>query len=409
MSETETLTLPVLPLANGAVLPQMVVTIALETDEAKNAAQAAREGDGRLVLVPRADGRYSRIGTIARVENAGELGNGLQALVVRGLARGRVGVGSPGTSGALHVAVEPLDEVTTGARTRELAREYRAMVEELLEKRGLQRLVGMMQGVDEPGALADSATYWPDLTQEQRIELLETVDVEARLELVIGWARELLADTELRERIRNEVAEGLDGQQREMLLRRQLDAIRKELGEDDADEVAQYRTRVAEANMPDVVRVAVDREIDRLERMGAQNPEHGWIRTWLDTMLEIPWGVHAPEQADLVEARRVLDADHEGLDSVKDRILEFLAVRGLRRERNLGTVGGRGSGAILALVGPPGVGKTSLGESVARVGPSVRARRRRWRARRSRDPWSPSYLRRCASRTHRARSPRPAR
>jgi ATP-dependent Lon protease len=367
MPETETLTLPVLPLANGAVLPQMVVTIALETDEARDAAQAAREGDGRLVLVPRADGRYSRIGTIARVENAGELGNGFQALVVRGLARARVGVGSPGASGALHVAVEPLDEGIPGPRARELAREYRALVEELLEHRGLRRLVGMIQGVDEPGALADSATYWPDLTQEQRIELLETIDVEARLELVIGWAREALADTELRERIRSEVAEGLDGQQREMLLRRQLDAIRKELGDDDADEVAGYRTRVADAQMPDTVRVAVDREIDRLERMGAQNPEHGWIRTWLDTMLEIPWGLRAAEQTDLATARRVLDADHEGLDSVKDRILEFLAVRGLRRARDLGAVGGRGSGAILALVGPPGVGKTSLGESVARA------------------------------------------
>ena len=366
MSETETLTLPVLPLANGAVLPQMVVTIALETDEARSAAKAATEGDGRLVLVPRSDGRYSRIGTIARVENAGELGNGLQALVVRGLARGRVGVGSPGTSGALHVAVEPIDETAPGPAPAS-SPVSTALVEELLEKRGLNRLSGMLPSVDEPGALADSATYWPDLTQEQRIELLETVDVDARLELVIGWARELLADTELRERIRTEVAEGLDGQQREMLLRRQLDAIRKELGEDDADDVAQYRTKVAESKMPDTVRVAVDREIDRLERMGAQNPEHGWIRTWLDTMLEIPWGVHAADQTDLVEARRVLDADHEGLDTVKDRILEFLAVRGLRRERDLGAVGGRGSGAILALVGPPGVGKTSLGESVARA------------------------------------------
>jgi ATP-dependent Lon protease len=367
MSETDTLTLPVLPLANGAVLPQMVVTIGLETDEARSAAKAATEGDGRLVLVPRSDGRYSRLGTIARVENSGELGNGLQALVVRGLARARIGVGSPGASGALEVAVEPIDETTPGPRTRELAREYRALVEELLEKRGLNRLSGMLPSVDEPGALADSATYWPELTQEQRIELLETVEVDARLELVIGWARELLADTELRDRIRTEVADGLEGQQREMLLRRQLDAIRKELGEDDADDVGQYRTKVAESKMPDAVRVAVDREIDRLERMGAQNPEHGWIRTWLDTMLEIPWGVNAADQTDLVEARRVLDEDHEGLDTVKDRILEFLAVRGLRRERDLGAVGGRGSGAILALVGPPGVGKTSLGESVARA------------------------------------------
>src|SRR5262249_52652504 len=155
---------------------------------------------------------------------------------------------------------------------------------------------------------------------------------------VIGWAREALADTELRAKIRDEVAEGLDGQQREMLLRRQLDAIRKELGEDDADEIAQYRTRVAEANLPDGVRIAVDREIDRLERMGAQNPEHGWIRTWLDTMLDVPWGTRAEEQTDLGEARRVLDEDHEGLDTVKDRIVEFLAVRGLRRARDLGSL-----------------------------------------------------------------------
>src|SRR5262249_55812819 len=161
----ETFTLPVLPLANGAVLPQMVVTIALETDEARAAAQAARDGDGRLVLVPKADGRYSRVGTVARVENAGELGNGLQALVVRGLARAGVGSGSPGPSGALPVTLEPIDEGVPSARTRELAREYRAIVEELLEARGLRRLVGMIQGVDEPGALADSATYWPDLSQ----------------------------------------------------------------------------------------------------------------------------------------------------------------------------------------------------------------------------------------------------
>jgi ATP-dependent Lon protease len=202
---------------------------------------------------------------------------------------------------------------------------------------------------------------------EQRVQLLETVDVEARLELAIAWAREVLADLELKDKIRTEVSEDLDKQQREMLLRRQLDAIRKELGDSEDDAVAEYRAKLAEMDVPDTVFNAIEKELDRLERMGPQSPEHAWVRNWLDAVFELPWGKNADEHGDLAAARGVLDADHEGLDKVKNRILEFLAVRVLRNERGLGAVSGRGSGAILALVGPPGVGKTSLGESVARA------------------------------------------
>jgi ATP-dependent Lon protease len=367
MAPTETVTLPLLPLTTGVVFPQMVVTVTLESDEARRAAAAAEARDGRMVLVPRVDGRYARVGTITQIESAGERPGGGRALVIRGVGRGRVGAGVPGPEGALHVAVEPVAEPAPGPRTGELAREYRAVVTAILEHRGARRLADVLQGVDEPGPLADTAAYSPDLTMEQRVELLEAIDVDARLELAIRFLREVLADLELTEKIRTEVADDLEQSQREMLLRRQMEAIRKELGDAADDDVAEYRARAAAKALPDAVRGAVERELDRFERMGPQNPEHAWVRNWLDAVLDLPWGEHAPERDDLGEARGVLDADHEGLDEVKERILEFLAVRALRRARGLGAVRGRGAGAILALVGPPGVGKTSLGESVARA------------------------------------------
>ncbi len=367
MPETQTQLLPLLPLTQGVVLPQMVVTIALETDEAKRAGAAAEQAGNRIVLVPRIDGRFARVGTVATLESSGELPNGTRALVIRGISRARIGTGETGAHGALHVRIEELEEQVPTPRAKELAREYRAVIETILEHRGARRIADVLSGVDDPGQLADTAAYSPDLTIEQRVELLETIDVEQRLHLALSWARDVLADLELKEKIRAEVSDDLDKQQRELLLRRQMDAIRKELGDSEEDAVAEYRTRVAEKQLPDPVRLAVDKELDRFERMGPQNPEQAWVRNWLDAVLDLPWGEFADEHTDLAAARGVLDEDHEGLADVKDRILEFLAVRVLRKERGLGTVSGRGSGAILGLVGPPGVGKTSLGESVARA------------------------------------------
>jgi ATP-dependent Lon protease len=363
----ERATLPLLALTTGVVLPQMVVTLALETDDAKRAADAATSGDGLLLLVPRVDGRYARVGTVARVESAGELPNGVGALVLRGLHRAVVGTGVAGTGDALWIEAETVEEPAPSERVGELAREYRAVVGAIAERLGSRRFNEALQGVTDPGALADTAGWWPDLPVERKVELLETTDVEARLEKVVAWGRDALGELELADKIRTEVTDGMEQQQREFLLRRQLDAIRKELGEDEGDAVAEYRTRTAVADLPDAVRQAAQKEIDRLERAGPQNPEHGWIRTWLDTLLDLPWGVRSDDALDVKEARRVLDADHTGLDDVKDRIVELLAVRRLRSERKLAAATGRGAGAILALVGPPGVGKTSLGESVARA------------------------------------------
>jgi ATP-dependent Lon protease len=372
LNETaEHLTLPLLPLATGVVLPQMVVTLALETDEAKAAADAATGGDGQLLLVPRVDGRYARVGTIARIESAGELPNGVRALVLRGVQRATVGVGVAGTSAGLWVEAEPVDDSGEPTeRARELARDYRAIVGAIAERRGAGRLREALAGVTDPGALADTAGWWPDLEAERKVELLETIDVEVRLEKVVAWARDALAELDVADKIRSEVTDGMERQQREFLLRQQLAAIKKELGEDgDDDVIEEYRRRIAEGGLPEAVRESATREVDRLERTSEQSPEHGWIRTWLDSLLDVPWGERSDDNLDVNDARRVLDEDHTGLSDVKDRIVELLAVRKLRAERGFDETndGRRGAGAILALVGPPGVGKTSLGESVARA------------------------------------------
>ena len=358
-------TLPLLPLTSGVVLPGMVITMALETDEAKAAAEAARTADGRLLLVPRVDGRYARIGTISVIEDSGHLPSGIPALVVRGLQRASIGAGVPGTGTALWVQVDAIVEGEASDPARELAREYRAVMENILEARGAGRVIELLRGISEPGALADASGYSPDLDFAQKVEVLETLDVEQRLRRVLGWARDTLGDLTLRERIRTDVEQGMEKTQREFLLRRQMEAIRKELDGNESED--DYRSRVAARDLPDAVRTAVERDIDKLERTSEQSPEHGWIRTWLDTVLELPWGERSADRLDVTEAARILDEDHDGLGDVKERILEHLAVRKLRSERGLVPVGGRGAGAILALVGPPGVGKTSLGESVARA------------------------------------------
>ncbi|MDQ3979697.1 MAG: endopeptidase La [Actinomycetota bacterium] len=356
----------------------MVVTIAMESPEAQAAVDAVTASGGLrspnageipLLLVPRLDDRFARVGTVAKIENRGELPSGIKVVAVRGLGRGVIGQGVPGPGGATWVQVEAVGPVEPTERARELARQYRAVVENILEKRDAAQMAGLFRGITDPGAMADTAGYSPELTFEQKVELLETVDVEERLEKVLGWANDLLAELSLKERIQQDVTEGLDKTQREFLLRQQLAAIRKELGEDADGEgmLEEYRRKLDESGAPEDVRSAVERELGRLERTSEQSPEHGWIRTWLDTVLEVPWGSRSDDHLDVGAAREILDADHTGLEDVKDRIVEYLAVRKLRADRGLPPVSGRGSGAIIALVGPPGVGKTSLGESVARA------------------------------------------
>ncbi|MGZ7019311.1 MAG: AAA family ATPase, partial [Acidimicrobiia bacterium] len=369
---TDTQALPVLPLASGVVLPNTVATLTLETDEARAAVAAANDGDGRLLLVPRVDGHYARVGTVAVVEESGELPNGLSAAIIRGLHRAALGAGVAGTGTALWVEAHDVTDAPPSPRSEELGRELRAVLSVLAERRRSRRLPELLRSTTEPGALADGFGAWSDMPTERKVELLEAVDPEDRVERALEWARDALAEHEVTEKIRQEVGEGMEKQQREFLLRQQLQAIRKELGEggEDDNAIEELREKAAALELPEAVSLAVTKEIDKLERTSEQSPEHGWIRTWLDTILELPWGVRSDERLDVAEAREILDADHTGLDDVKDRIVEYLAVRKLRADRGLDDAhesARRGSGLILALVGPPGVGKTSLGESVARA------------------------------------------
>ncbi|MDQ4117321.1 MAG: endopeptidase La, partial [Actinomycetota bacterium] len=362
------LKLPVLPLTDSVVLPGMVVPVRLDAPETQAAVDAAGAEAGRVLVVPRLDGRYAAIGTVAVLEQVGRMPNGEKAAVVRGERRARIGSGVTGPGAALWVEAEPVTETEPTGRTHELAKEYKALVVGILQQRGAWQVIDSVQQTHDPSQLADLAGWASYLTNEQKARLLAETDVTARLELLLEWTKAHVAEQEVSEKISNDVREGMERQQREFLLRQQLAAIRKELGEGDGDgEEDDYRTKVENADLPEHVRKAALTEVGKLERSSDQNPEAGWIRTWLDTILDIPWNDTTVDTDDLVEARRVLDADHAGLDDVKERLVEFLAVRSRRGRKGLDTIGGRGSGAVLSLVGPPGVGKTSLGESVARA------------------------------------------
>jgi len=349
------------------VLPHMTVTLAVEDDSQKAAIEAARQGSRLILLVPRIDGHFGAIGTVARLGDSVELPTGAEAFMIRGEYRARLGSGQADIAGALWVKADPIPDPEPSEKAIELGREYRAMLENLVESRGVPQVIQFLRAAKTASHLADLAGYSPDLSMEQKLEVLETLDLEERLAKLIGWTKQILADASLKERIRSDVAEGMEKTQREFLLRQQLEAIKKQLNEGSTDVASTYRERVAKAEMPANVLTEVNRELDRLERTSEQNPEYGWIRTYLDWMLDIPWNVRSDDNYDLDEARRILDEDHTGLADVKERIIEFLAVRKLRKERGLEVLGGRGSGAIITLVGPPGVGKTSLGESVARA------------------------------------------
>ena len=359
--------LPVLPMDDVVVLPHMSVTLAVDGDSQKAAIEAARQGNRLILLVPRIDGQFGKIGTVARLGESAELPTGAEAFIIRGEYRAHLGSGQADIGGALWVKADPAPDAEPSEKAIELGREYRAMLENLVESRGVPQVIQFLRAAKTPSHLSDLAGYSPDLSMEQKLEVLETLDLEERLTKLIGWTRQILADASLKEKIRSDVSEGMERTQREFLLRQQLEAIKKQLNEGSTDVVSTYRERVAKAEMPENVLTEVNRELDRLERTSEQNPEYGWIRTYLDWMLDLPWNVRSDDNYDLAEARRILDEDHTGLGDVKDRIIEFLAVRKLRKERGMEVLGGRGSGAIITLVGPPGVGKTSLGESVARA------------------------------------------
>ena len=371
-----------IPLDDTVIFPTMDINLPVDAS-----------GEDRVLLVPRRAqkaspqgepwvGEYAKVGTIARVTDTIRLPGGARGVSLESEARGVIsGAAEADADGRLRAEVTPHpDTKPVDKATRDLEREYRAVVEEILSERGAdERVSAFLRSVAEPGPLADTAGYSPDLTFEQKVRLLETVDVTERLALALEFQRERLTELQVRNRIRNDVESGAQKQQREYFLRQQMESIRRELGEDEGSVTDEYRTKIADAGMPDAVRQQAERELDRLERTGEQSGEASMIRTYLDWLVSVPWSEESDEVLDPVHAREVLDADHAGLEDVKDRITEYIAVRKLRQERGiagnadrrseLGKTGGRNSesGAILTLIGPPGTGKTSIGESIARA------------------------------------------
>jgi ATP-dependent Lon protease len=344
------------PLDDTVVFPGMSLTLAVDAGE-----------EERVLLVPHHGQEFTAVGTVAEVANRVRLPGGARAVALQGLHRGVAGAAQTLPDGRLYVEVEERpDPVPVDFRTRNLEREYRAVVEEILELRGDDgRVAAFVRSITEPGALADTSGYAPDLTYEQKVKLLQTLDVTERLELALGYQRERLAELQVRKRIREDVESGAEKQQRDYFLRKQMESIRKELGEDDASVVEEYRTKIQEAGMPEAVREQAEKELGRLERMGEQTAESSVIRTYLDWLIAVPWSSRSEERLDPEHSREVLDADHAGLEDVKDRIVEYIAVKKLRVER--GIKEDKRSGAILTLIGPPGTGKTSIGESIARA------------------------------------------
>ncbi|OBK10328.1 endopeptidase La [Mycobacterium asiaticum] len=363
----EAKSLPVLFATDTIVLPGMVVPIALD-DAARAAVDAAQASESReLLIAPRLEDRYPTHGVVAKILQVGRIAGGGTAAVVRGERRAHIGAGATGPGAALWVEVTDVDEADTNDEIVGLAAEYKKLLLAMLQRRDAWQIIDHVNSLTDPSALADTSGYASYLSDVQKRQLLETVDVGRRLRLLIDWTSEHLAEVEVSDKIAEDVREGMEKTQKEFLLRQQLAAIRKELGEGEPEGSEDYRARVEAADLPEKVREAALREVGKLERASDQSPESGWIRTWLDTVLDLPWNVRTDDSTDLAAARTVLDADHHGLDDVKDRIVEYLAVRTRRAQRGLQVVGGRGSGAVMVLAGPPGVGKTSLGESVARA------------------------------------------
>jgi ATP-dependent Lon protease len=364
----EAISVPVLFVSEPIVLPTMVVPVGLD-DAARTAVDAAQASEsGKLLIAPRLDDRYPTYGVLASIVQVGRIpGGGGSAAVVRGERRAHIGTGTTGPGAALWVEVTEVEDSEPNDETRALAAEYKKLLLAMLQRREAWQIIDFVNKLSDPSQLADTAGYASHLTDVQKRQLLETPDVAERLRALIDWTSDHLAEVEVNDKIAGDVRDGMEKTQKEFLLRQQLAAIRKELGEGEPDGSDDFRARIEAADLPEKVREAALREVGKLERSSEQSPEGGWIRTWLDTVLDLPWKVTTEDSTDLTLAREVLDADHHGLDDVKDRIVEYLAVRARRAQRGMAVVGGRGSGAVMVLAGPPGVGKTSLGESVARA------------------------------------------
>jgi len=363
--------LPLVALRETVIFPEMIVPLQVGREKSVAALNAAVEAGGRIALVTQRQaeqeditdaGQLYTIGTVAKIAQVVQLQDGTVRAIVQGQTRMRLH-GFSQSDPYLRATVEELPDVTPGGvETQALMRSVQAQVEQYVQAGApVPPEAGVAaRNITEPGLLADMTAYSPDMSTEQRQELLEKIDVVDRLKLVSAFLARQIEILELKGKIQSEVKSEMDKTQREYILREQLKAIQRELGEDDPQQadIAELRDKVEASGMPDEVKARAIKEVDRMSRIPSASPEVGVIRTYVDWLVSLPWSVTTEDRYDIKEAARILDEDHYGLEKVKERILEYLAVRSLATTIR---------SPILALVGPPGVGKTSLGKSVARA------------------------------------------
>ena len=396
----ERFTLPVLPLRDTVVYPGVAVPISAGRPGTVEAVQEALDGDRRLFAVaqrenvddPQPDYLYN-VGTVVRIIQTHRVRGGVQLLVQ---GEGRAQALAYHQEGQSMLQAVLLEMELQGPRNpsdpafQALDRELRDRAAELGTRRGVpaEALNQLIQGVDEPGPFADLVAFYLELETQDKQDLLEMLDDEERMRACLVAVERELARIDAQEDIQAKVQSELGERQREMLLREQLKAIQKELGEEEErDDVEEMRQRIEELQLSEDQRSEVDRELKRLERTSPQSAEYQVIRTFLEWVTELPWQERTAEKIVLKNAEKILDEDHHGLEDVKDRVLEFLAVRKLQMDRRIpdeateGVPGGNGAaegeegseeearvgrGPILLFVGPPGVGKTSIAQSIAR-------------------------------------------
>jgi ATP-dependent Lon protease len=370
-TEPKTIELPLVALRETVIFPEMIVPLQVGRDKSVAALNAAVEAGSPIALVTQRQADQEDIndpaelygvGTLAKIAQVVQLQDGTVRAIVQGQTRIRV-LGFAQTEPHLRATVEELHDTTPpNVEIQALMRSVQAQVEQYVQAGAPvpPEAAVAAKNITEPGLLADMTAYSPDMTTEQRQELLETVDIVERLKLVSGFLARQIEILELKGKIQSEVKSEMDKTQREYILREQLKAIQRELGEDDPQqaEINELRDKVEASGMPEEVKARAIKEVDRMSRIPSASPEVGVIRTYVDWLISLPWNVSTDDQLDIKEAARILDEDHYGLEKIKERILEYLAVRTLADEIR---------SPILAFVGPPGVGKTSLGKSIAKA------------------------------------------
>jgi ATP-dependent Lon protease len=363
--------LPLVALRETVIFPEMIVPLQVGREKSVNALNAAVAGASLIALVTQRRAEQEEItdpaelyevGTLAKIAQVVQLQDGTVRAIVQGQGRLRVH-GFTSTSPYLLARVEELPDIApTGVEIEALMKTVQGQIEQYVQSGAPvpPEAAVAARNISEPGLLADMVAYSPDMTTEQRQELLETVDVIERLKLCSVFLARQVEILELKGKIQSEVKSEMDKTQREYILREQLKAIQRELGEDDPQqaEIHELREKVESSGMPEEVRARALKEIDRMSRIPSASPEVGVIRTYVDWLVGLPWTTSTTDNLDIREAAKILELDHYGLEKVKERILEYLAVRALADTIR---------SPILCFVGPPGVGKTSLGKSIARA------------------------------------------